>query len=197
MGITPMSIAPYCMASTELKKLKVKLQDLLDRSFIHPSISPWGAPISFVKRKINRCGSLKVKDNDVLKTTFCTRYGHYKFLLMPFGILNALTGMLYRPREIKAILQWKLLKNVSEIRSFLGLAGYYKRFVNGFSKAALTVTKFLQKNVSIMWDDQCQEIFKKLKSMLTEVSILTLPESWKEYVVFSCASLSGLGCVLM
>lgn len=89
------------------------------------------------------------------------------------------------------------LQNVSEIQSFLGLVGYYKRFANEFSKIALLMTKLLQKNVSFLWNDQCQESFEKLKAILIEVPILTLLESGKEYVISSDASLSGLGCILM
>ncbi|XP_052490824.1 uncharacterized protein LOC128043058 [Gossypium raimondii] len=109
----------------------------------------------------------------------------------------ATDGIRVDPEKIKAIVQWKAPRNVSEIRSFLGLASYYRIFVNGFSKIALSMTKLLHKNVQFVWDDPCQEIFEKLKQMLTEAPILTLPESRKDFVVYSDASLSGLGCVLI
>ncbi|WMV41510.1 hypothetical protein MTR67_034895, partial [Solanum verrucosum] len=81
--------------------------------------------------------------------------------------------------------------------SFLGLAGYYKRFVKGFSIIASPLTKLLQKEVKFIWDDKCQESFETLKSLLTQAPILSLPIEGKEYVVYSDASHNGLGCVLM
>ncbi|XP_052477175.1 uncharacterized mitochondrial protein AtMg00860-like [Gossypium raimondii] len=83
------------------------------------------------------------------------------------------------PKKIEAIIQWKALRNVSEAHSFLGLAGYYQRFVNGFSKIALPMTKLLQKNVQFVRNEQCQESFGKLKQMLIEAPVLTLPKSGK------------------
>lgn len=113
------------------------------------------------------------------------------------GHVVSADGIRVDPKKIKAIVQWKAPKNLSEVRSFLGLAGYYRRFVNGFSKIALPMTKLLQKKVHFIWDDQCQKIFETLKRMLTEAPVLILPESGKYFVVYSDASLSGLGCVLM
>nr|GFD37392.1 DNA/RNA polymerases superfamily protein [Tanacetum cinerariifolium] len=72
----PISKALYRMASIELKELKDQLQELLESGFIRPSVSPWGAP-------------LRVKEQDVSKTAFHTRYGHYEFLVIPFGLTNA------------------------------------------------------------------------------------------------------------
>ena len=133
-GATPVSITPYRMALVELKELKLQLQELLEKGFIHPSVSPWGASVLFVKKKegtlrlcvdyrqlnkmtvknkyplpriddlfdqlkgvsvfskINlRSGyhQLRIKDTDVHKTTFRTWYGHYEFLVIPFGLPNA------------------------------------------------------------------------------------------------------------
>nr|GEW95586.1 putative reverse transcriptase domain, aspartic peptidase domain protein [Tanacetum cinerariifolium] len=96
-GSKPISKAPYCMALIELKELKDQLQELLERGFIRPSVSPWGAPVLFVKKKDGsmrlcidyRYHQLRVKEQDISKTAFRTCYGHYEFLVMPFGLTNA------------------------------------------------------------------------------------------------------------
>ncbi|XP_075475662.1 uncharacterized protein LOC142508903 [Primulina tabacum] len=91
-GTAPISKAPYRMAPTEMKELKNQLQDLLDKGFIRPSSSPWGAPGATVFSKIDlRSGyyQLKVREYDIPKTAFRTRYGHYEFLVMSFGLTNA------------------------------------------------------------------------------------------------------------
>ena len=78
-----------------------------------------------------------------------------------------------------------------------GLAGYYRRFVKGFSMIATPMTKLLQKDVKFEWTEKCQKSFDQLKTFLTEAPILVQPESGKEFVIYSDASLLGLGCVLM
>ena len=316
-GATPASVTPYRMAPLELKELKLQLQELLDKGFIRPSVSPWGAPVLFVKKKdgtlrlcvdyrqLNkltvknkyllpriddlfdqlkgasifskidlRSGyhQLKIKDADVHKTAFRTRYGHYEFLVMPFGLTNApaafmdLMNRVFRPyvdqfvvvfiddilvyskdreshdthlrvvleilrkeqlyaklskcefwltevsflghmvskegiqvdpKKIEVVVEWKPPRNVTEVRSFLGLAGYYRRFVKGFSMIAAPMTRLLQKNVKYEWSEKCQGSFEKLKAFLTEAPVLTQPTCGKEYVIYSDASLNGLGCVLM
>ena len=95
------------------------------------------------------------------------------------------------------IIEWKPPRNVTEVCSFLGLAGYYRRFVKGFSMTMAPMTRLLQKNVRFEWSEKCQACFKKLKAFLTEALVLTQPTNGKEYVIFSDASLNGLGCVLM
>ena len=273
-GTNPISRTLYRMAPIELKELKTQLQELLDKGFIRPSVSPWGASVLFVKKKdgtlrmcidyrqINRVTvknkyplpriedlfhqlrgasvfskidlrsgyyQLRVKEVDVPKTAFRTRYGHYEFLVMPFGLTNApaafmdLMNRVFRPyldqfvvvfiddilvyskdaqehehhlrivlqtlREnqlfaklskcefwlkevsflghigsaegirvdpvkIEAVVNWKPLRNVTEVRSFLGLVGYYRRFLQGFSVIASSLTRLLQKGVKFEWDDK-------------------------------------------
>ena len=215
---------------------------------------------------------LRVKEVDVPKTAFRTRYGHYEFLVMPFGFINApaafmdLMNRVFRPyldqfvvlfiddilvyskyarehehhlrivlqtlREnqlfaklskcdfwlkeasflghivsaegirvdpvkIEAIVNWKPPRNVTEVRSFLGLAGYYRRFVQGFSVIASSLTKLLRKGVKFEWDDKCQSSFERLKEILIEAPVLIQPTSGRDYTVYSYASRIGLGCVLM
>ncbi|KAA3483556.1 Gag-Pol polyprotein [Gossypium australe] len=87
---TPVSIAPYRMAQKELTKLRAQLQELLDHGFIRLSVSPWGAPVLFIDLR-SGYHQLRVKEVDVHKTTFKTRYGQYEFLVMPSGLTNAVT----------------------------------------------------------------------------------------------------------
>ena len=95
------------------------------------------------------------------------------------------------------ILEWKPQRSVTKVRCFLGLAGYYKRFFKGFSMTTTLMTGLLQKNVRFEWSEKCQASFEKLKAFLTEAPVLTQSTFGKEYVIFSDASLNGLGCVLM
>jgi len=248
-GAGPVSITPYRMAPAELAELKKQLEDLLEKQFIRPSVSPWGAPVLLVKKKdgssrlcidyrqLNkliiknkyplpriddlldqlhgavifskidlRSGyhQILVKAEDVQKTAFRSRYGHYEFLVMPFGVTNApaifmdymnrifgpfldkfvvvfiddiliyshsieehtehlrtilnilrekqlyaklskcefwmseiqflghvisAQGISVDPSKVEAVLQWERPKTVTEVRSFVGLAGYYRRFI--------------------------------------------------------------------
>ncbi|XP_070036988.1 uncharacterized protein [Nicotiana tomentosiformis] len=205
-GTTPISITPYRMTPAELKY-----------------ISPWGAPVLFVKNKdgtlrlcidYRQLNKLRMREKDIPKTAFRTRYGHYEFLVMPFGLTNApaafmdlmnhrgnstrsfpkrefwlsevaflghivsAEGVKVDPSKIKVIVDWKPPKTPTEIRSFLGLAGYYRR-----------------RQVCV--DDKCQESYEKLKSLLTQAPILSLPAEGKDYVIYSDASHRSLGCVLM
>ncbi|XP_040939569.1 uncharacterized protein [Gossypium hirsutum] len=89
------------------------------------------------------------------------------------------------------------MDNISKVSSFLGLCGYYRWFVKGFSMIAAPLTKLLHKGVLFEWNEKHQQSFDQLKTILTEAPVLTQLESGKDYVVFSDASLNGLGCILM
>ncbi|KAK4383727.1 putative mitochondrial protein [Sesamum angolense] len=135
-GAAPISITPYRMAPLELKELKKQLEELLDKGFIRPSISPWGAPVLFVKKKDGR----HVVSKEGAQTD---------------------------PAKVKAIMEWEPPKNVSEVRNFLGLAGYYRRFVEDFSVVAKPSTNLLKKNAPFNWNDKCAQSFEELKKRLT------------------------------
>ena len=99
--------------------------------------------------------------------------------------------------KVEATVSWKPPQNVIEVRSFLGVAGYYRRFVKGFSVIASTLTKLLWKWVKFEWDDKCQSSFEQLKKILVEAPMLTQPTLGREYTLYSDVSRIGLGCVLM
>uniref|UniRef100_A0A7N2MWN1 RNA-directed DNA polymerase n=1 Tax=Quercus lobata TaxID=97700 RepID=A0A7N2MWN1_QUELO len=282
-GTSPISKAPYRMAPTELKELKEQLQELLDKGFIRPSASPWGAPVLFVKKKdgtmrlcidyreLNRV-TLKIKGEDIPKIAFRTRYGHYEFLVMSFGLINApaafmdlmnrvfheyldhfvivfiddilifsksmeeheehlrivfqilrekklyakfkkcefwldqvvflghvisKAGISVDPSKVEAVVDWARPTNVSEIRSFLALTGYYRRFVEGFSRITAPLTHLTRKNAKFVWTEECEKSFQELKQRLVTAPVLTILSNMGGFVIYSDASRKGLGCVLM
>jgi hypothetical protein len=310
-GTQPIHKAPYRMSPTELRELKEQLQELLDRGFIRPSVSPWGAPVLFVKKKdgsmrmcidyreLNRVTiknkyplpriddlfdqlkgasifskidlisgyhQLKVREEDIPKTAIRTRYGHFEFLVMPFGLTNAPSmfmdlmnqvfheyldsfvvvfiddilvysanraeheehlkivleklrekklfakfkkcefwleevaflghvvskdGLAVDPAKVQAVVEWERPTSVREIRSFLGLAGYYRRFIEGFSSLSGPLTVLTKKNAPFVWSDKCETNFQELKRRLVTAPVLTLPMELVGYVVYTDASKKG------
>ena len=93
--------------------------------------------------------------------------------------------------------EWETPQTVKEVRSFLGLAGYYQRFIENFSKITKPLTSLLEKNVAFLWTDERQKAFDELKKRLTTAPVLTLPDQTKRFTVYCDASKDGLGCVLM
>ncbi|GJT69121.1 putative reverse transcriptase domain-containing protein [Tanacetum coccineum] len=260
-----------CIDYRELNKLTVKnryplprIDDLFDQ-----------LQGSSVYSKIDlRSGyhQLRVREEDILKTAFRTRYGHYEFQVMPFGLTNAPAvfmdlmnrvckpyldkfvivfiddiliysknkkeheehlklilellkkeelyakfskcefwipkvqflghvidsqGIHVDPAKIESIKDWASPKSPTEIRQFLGLAGYYRRFIEGFSKIAKPMTKLTQKKVKFEWGDKQETAFQLLKQKLYSAPILALPEGSKDFIVYCDASIKGLGAVLM
>ncbi|GJZ16943.1 putative reverse transcriptase domain-containing protein [Tanacetum coccineum] len=260
-----------CIDYRELNKLTVKnryplprIDDLFDQ-----------LQGSSVYSKIDlRSGyhQLKVREEDVSKTAFRTRYGHYEFQVMPFGLTNAPAvfmdlmnrvckpyldkfvivfiddiliyskskqeheehlkiilellkkeelyakfskcefwipkvqflghvidnkGIHVDPAKIESVKDWASPKTPTEIRQFLGLAGYYRRFIEGFSKIAKPMTKLTQKKVKFEWGDKQEAAFQLLKQKLCSAPILALPEGSEDFIVYCDASKKGLGAVLM
>ena len=106
-------------------------------------------------------------------------------------------GVTVDPARIEAIMNWEQPKNVFEIWSFLGLAGYYRRFVKDFSAITSPMTRLTRKGVKFIWDARCEKSFARLKELLTTAPVLIIPERGKGYTMFCDASKEGLGCVLM
>ncbi|GJZ08239.1 putative reverse transcriptase domain-containing protein [Tanacetum coccineum] len=260
-----------CIDYRELNKLTVKnryplprIDDLFDQ-----------LQGSSVYSKIDlRSGyhQLRVREEDISKTAFRTRYGHYEFQVMPFGLTNAPAvfmdlmnrvckpyldkfvivfiddiliysknkkeheehlkqilellkkeelyakfskcefwipkvqflghvidseGIHVDPAKIESIKDWTSPKSPTEIRQFLGLAGYYRRFIEGFSKIAKPMTKLTQKKIKFEWGDKQEAAFQLLKQKLCSAPILALPEGSKDFIAYCDASKKGLGVVLM
>nr|GEV70636.1 hypothetical protein [Tanacetum cinerariifolium] len=231
-----------CIDYRELNKLTVKnryplprIDDLFDQ-----------LQGSSVYSKIDlRSGyhQLRVREQDVPKTTFRTRYGHYEFQIMPFGLTNALAvfidlmnrvckpyldkfvivfiddiliylkdekehkehlkanlellkkekfrGIHVDPAKIESIKDWASPKIPTEIRQFLGLAGYYERFIKGFLKIAKSMTKLTQKGIKFDWVEKEENAFQLIKQKLCNAPILALPEGSEDFVVYCNASHKG------
>ena len=101
------------------------------------------------------------------------------------------------PEKVEAVMSWERPKLVFEIRSFLGLAGYYRRFIEDFSRLAASMTRLTRKEVRYEWDDPCEGAFPELKRRLTSAPILIVLERGQRYIVYCDASKDGPGCVLM
>nr|GEU81623.1 putative reverse transcriptase domain-containing protein [Tanacetum cinerariifolium] len=99
--------------------------------------------------------------------------------------------------KIESIKDWASLKTATEIRQFLGLVGYYRRFIEGFLKIAKSKTKLTQKKVKFEWGDKQKEAFQIIKQKLCSAPILALPEGSEDFVVYCDASIKGLGAILM
>ena len=213
-----------------------------------------------------------MKVDDVQKTTFKSQYGHYEYVVMPFGVTNALAvfmdymNMIFRPfldkfvvvfiddiliysrtqeehvehlrlvlgvlrekqlyaklskcefwmedvqflghvisahrivvdpTKVEAMVKWESPKSATEIRSFVGLAGYYRRFIEGFSKIVASLTQLTRKDQPFTWTNKCEESFQELKRKLTSAPILVIPNVRKPFEVYCDASHLELGCVLM
>ena len=106
-------------------------------------------------------------------------------------------GVMVDPSKIEAVKSWVRPTNVTEVRSFIGLASYYRRFVKGFSSVATQLTNLTKQSVPFVWSDECEESFQNLKTLLTTASILTVPVEGKNFIIYCDASYSCLGAVLM
>ncbi|GJW65834.1 putative reverse transcriptase domain-containing protein [Tanacetum coccineum] len=202
-GVVPIAKSPYRLAPTEMQELSNQLKELQEKGFIRPSSSPWGAPVSFVKKKDG--SSLRIREEDIPKTTFRTRYKHFEFTVMPFGLTNApaskeehevhlklILKLLEKEKfKIEAVKNWKPPKTLTEIHSFLGLAGYYRRFIINFLKIAKSLTLLTKKNKKFEWGDEQEIAFQTLKGMLCDALILALPEGADDFVVFCDTSNQG------
>ncbi|XP_050919578.1 uncharacterized mitochondrial protein AtMg00860-like [Lathyrus oleraceus] len=124
-------MAPYRISSSYLIELKKQLEDLLEKKFTQPSISSWGAPLSVVKKKY---GNMRLKEVSFL------------------GHVISSGGISVDSSKVDVMLQWETPKSVTEIISFLGLASYYRRFIEGFSKLALPLTHLTRKVQAYVWN---------------------------------------------
>nr|GEV86523.1 reverse transcriptase domain-containing protein [Tanacetum cinerariifolium] len=205
------------------------------------------SPYRLAPAKMQELSTQLVREEDIPKTAFRTRYGHYEFQVMSFGLTNAPAifmdlmnqeheghlklilkllkeeelcakflkcefwlskvkflghvidseGIYVDPAKIEAIKDWELPKTPTDIRQFLGLAGYYRRFIKGFLKIAWPMTKLTQKSMKFDWGEKAEAAFQLLKKKRCSAPILALPEGSGNFVVYCDALHKGLGAVLM
>ncbi|GJZ73253.1 putative reverse transcriptase domain-containing protein [Tanacetum coccineum] len=204
-GAASVARAPYRLASSEMKKLSEQLQELSDKGFIRPSSSPWGAPVLFIKK---RDGSLRMCI-DYQELNKLTVKNHYQLPRIDnlFDQLRGSSNKKEQKEHLKAILELlkeeELYAKFSKCESwisivhFLGLARYYLKFIEGFSKIAKSMTKLTQKGVKFDWGDKQEAIFQLLKQKLCSAPILALPEEREDFIAYCDASIKGLGAGLM
>ncbi|GJV99597.1 putative reverse transcriptase domain-containing protein [Tanacetum coccineum] len=204
-GATPVARAPYRLAPLEMQKLSNQLQELADRG-------------SSIYSKIDlRSGyhQLRVRDEDIPKTAFRTRYEHYEFQVMPFGLTNApavfmdLMNRVRKPYLDKFVIVFiddiliysrneeEHAKHLRIILELLRKEKLYAKFSKYFSKIAKPLTKLTQKNKKYIWEKDQESAFQLLKQKLCEAPILALPEGNDDFVVYCDASHQGLRAVLM
>jgi hypothetical protein len=117
---------------------------------------------------------------------------------IPFlGHILSAQGVAVDPSKVKDILEWKPPTTVHQVRSFLGMAGYYHRFILDLSKIAKPITELLKNHVKFVWSSECNNTFEELKRLLTSAPVLAQPDIEKSFVVYCDASGIGIGCVLM
>ncbi|GJU69621.1 putative reverse transcriptase domain-containing protein [Tanacetum coccineum] len=169
-GVITITKSLYQLTPSEIEELSGQLKELQDKDL--------------------RSGyhQLRVHEDDIPKTAFRTRYGHFEFTVMPFGLTNA--PVTQEEHEVH-------LGTLSEGRSFLGLAGYYRWFIENFSKIAKSLTILTQKSKTLNWGDKQERAFQTLKDKLCNAPVLALPDGSKDFVVYCNALGLGLGCVLM
>ena len=103
------------------------------------------------------------------------------------GHVVSAVGIAVDPAKVEAVMRWERPTISTEIRSFLGLASYYRRFIQGFSFLVAPLTRLTRKDESFMWTDACEQSFQTLKDRLTTAPVLSLPDGHEDFVVYSDA----------
>jgi hypothetical protein len=124
------------------------------------------------------------------KCSFYQKQIHY------LGHIISKDGIAVDPEKVAAIREWSAPKNVTEVRSFMGLVGYYRRFIGGFSKIAHPITSLQRKGMKFQWTTDCERSFQHLKQLLTSAPILRITDPNEDFIVCTDECNEGLGGVL-
>ena len=127
----------------------------------------------------------------------CSKCEFWLIKVRFLGHVVSASGVSMDLEKVEAIMSWEKPKSVFEICSFLGLARYYRIFIEDFSRLAALMTRLTQKEVKFKWNDLCEKAFQELKRRLTTIPILIVPKREQRYTVYCDGSKEGLGCVLM
>ncbi|XP_073137261.1 uncharacterized protein [Henckelia pumila] len=200
-GMAPISRTPYRLELVEIGELQQHLQDLLDKEYIRPNVSSWGASILFVKKKdgfMRLCIDYIHIDEHAQHLRLVLQILREKQLYVMFskcqfwidrvvflGHVISQKGVSVDPNMTEAILNWSRPTKASEICSFFGLAGYYHRFIEKFSRIARTLTQLTRKDITFVWSSECEQSFDELKNRLTTTPVLELPSGPRGYVVYT------------
>ncbi|KAF8080328.1 hypothetical protein N665_0954s0003 [Sinapis alba] len=143
------------------------------------------------------CGSCWVSSESISLFAKLSKCSFWQRKIGFLGHVVSEAGVAVDPEKITAISEWSTPKSATEIRSFLGLAGYYRKIVKGFASIAKPMTRLTCKDVKFDWTDACSESFVELKRQLTKTPVLVLPRTGISYEVYTDASGIDLGCVLV
>ncbi|XP_015967212.1 uncharacterized mitochondrial protein AtMg00860-like [Arachis duranensis] len=124
-----------------------------------------------------------------------SKYEFWKEEVKFLGHVVSKGGIVVDPSKDEVVMEWERPTSVTEVRSFLGLVGYYRRFIHGFSQIALPMTKLTRKETPFIWTSECEESFQTLKEKLTSTSILILPEPHELFGVYMLVLLTMSSCV--
>ncbi|GKB26797.1 reverse transcriptase domain-containing protein [Tanacetum coccineum] len=192
-GAAPVARAPYRLAPSEMQELSNQLQELSDRVFIDDILI-------YSRNEEEHANHLRIILELLRKEKLYAKFSKCDFWIRMVQFLGHLIdsqGLHVDPAKIEAVKNWASPTTPMEVRQFLGLAGYYRRFIQGFSKIAKPLTKLTQKNKKYIWEKDQETAFQLLKQKLYEALILALPEGNDDFVIYCDASLQGLGAVLM
>nr|GFC40800.1 putative reverse transcriptase domain-containing protein [Tanacetum cinerariifolium] len=180
------------------------LMDLMNRVF-HEFLDKFvivfiNVILIFSKSKEEHEDHLRTVLQILLQEKLYTKFSKCEFWLSSVAFLGhivSVEGITMDPAKVEAITKWPRPTSVTEVRSFLGLARYYHRFVEGFSRLALPLTMLMRKGEKFVWHEEREKSFEELKQRLVFAPVLTLPSGSGGFQIYSDASKKGLGCVLM
>ncbi|GJX15082.1 putative reverse transcriptase domain-containing protein [Tanacetum coccineum] len=194
-GVLPVVKSSYRLAPSKMSELSNQLKELQEKGFIRPDDI-----LIYSKSEEDHEVHLKTILDLLKKEKLYVKFSKCEFWLKEVQFLRHVVnrdGIHVDPSKVESVKNWKTPESSTEIRSFLGLAGYYRRFIENFSKIAKPLTLLTQKNKTYVWGDKQDEAFRILKEKLCNAPVLALPDGPDDFVVYCDASKQGFGCVLM